>query len=238
MSIQAEDQKKAPFIVAVDGTAGSGKSSICSTACGRKSWAYINTGSLYRAVAYLVEQQHIDPHDESKLCDFMTKESIYLRWNFEKEAIFFREKNLKPYLYSEKIGQVASSIAKHPNLRKVLLPIQKELIKDCSSHVLIVEGRDIGSVVIPDAPLKIFMSASIEERAKRRLKQLEEEVSHENLPSINDLVEDIRKRDQQDSKRKTSPLIKSEDAVDFDTSDKNFEECVADLIILVEKNIK
>ena len=225
-------------VVAVDGTAGSGKSSICSTVCKKKKWVYLNTGSIYRAIAYLVLQHKMDPTDESKVCDLMTDLLPSLRWDYATETIFFGKKALTPYLYSEQVGQTASLIAKYPGFRQSLLPMQRQLINNCDASVVMVDGRDIASVVIPSAPIKIFMSASIKERAIRRQKQLKEKLAHETVPSIEALMEDIKKRDGQDSTRDAAPLMQSEEAILFDTSDKSFEDCVDDVISLIESYLR
>ena len=98
-------------VVAVDGTAGSGKSSICSTACKKKKWVYLNTGAIYRAIAYLVIQQEIDPQKESKVCAIIDEIVPFLHWDYASETIFFEKKALSPHLYSERVGQAASVIA-------------------------------------------------------------------------------------------------------------------------------
>lgn len=218
-------------VIAVDGTAGSGKSSICSAVCKKKSWIYINTGALYRAVAYLLtlnkNTEISNTEIEQAISDF---EKNYI-WDESTQYLFYKGQNITAHLNSQSVGNMASSIAKLPLVRKNLLPIQKNLIKKYKDKIVLVDGRDIATVIAPDAKVKIFMTASIKERAKRRLLQLGQKID------LNHLEQEIKDRDVQDSTRKIAPLTKVKEAIELDTGSMDFEDCVDTLIKIIEQNI-
>ena len=225
------------FIVAIDGHAGCGKSSICSQASLRMGWVYISTGALYRALGYLAKTKKINTEIENKLEELLENFCENTSWNEKSQSLFYKEINLAEHLVSEEIGARASSLAKVERVRERLLPLQRNLINSFSGRVVLVEGRDITSVVCPDAPLKIFMTATIEDRAVRRLKQLKE-ASPTSTKTLSELKDEIFERDKNDSTREIAPLLKTEDAIEFDTSGVDFETCVEKLSKLVSSSIK
>ncbi len=223
-------------IVAVDGPAGSGKSSVCSKACKRLGWTYVNTGFLYRAVAYICQQRGISLVDQSGLGAVIDDFTQSLNWDPETQAVWFEGKNISEYLYTDSAGAAASLIAKDMLVREKLLPLQRDLALR-SPVGAIVDGRDIGTVVFPDADLKIFLTASIEERAKRRMHQLKE-----GAPATQDELEvlkaSIAARDSQDAKRDVAPLIQAPDAILLDTSDLRMDLTIEKLVELIKaKNL-
>ena len=165
---------KNTFVVAIDGHAGCGKSSICSEASKNNNWVYISTGALYRALGYLSQKGKINTENdrdlEALLEDFYQNTS----WNEKSQSLSYKQKDFGSELFSEEIGALASALAKKDKVRAKLLPLQRNLINAFTGRTVLVEGRDITTVVCPEAPLKVFMTASIEERATRRLKQLKE----------------------------------------------------------------
>ncbi len=224
-----------PIIVAVDGTAGSGKSSICSRACDEKSWVYVNTGILYRAVAYLAGEKNISFTDETALLKVVEDFNIHFIWKHETRRLFYQGHDISSKLMSETTGQQASQLAKLKRVRQALLPIQRNLALSCKKKVVVMEGRDIGTVVFPKASVKVFMTASIENRAKRRLEQLKGEDSK--VVTLDQLIHQMKERDQEDTKRGVAPLVETEDSIKFDTSSKSQNDCVKDFIELVEKKL-
>lgn len=223
-------------IVAVDGPAGSGKSSVCSKACKRLGWTYVNTGFLYRAVAYICQQRGISLVDQSGLGAVIDDFTQSLNWDPETQAVWFEGKNISEYLYTDSAGAAASLIAKDMLVREKLLPLQRDLALR-SPVGAIVDGRDIGTVVFPDADLKIFLTASIEERAKRRMHQLKE-----GAPATQDELEvlkaSIAARDSQDAKRDVAPLIQAPDAILLDTSNLRMDMTIEKLVELIQaKNL-
>lgn len=220
-------------IVAVDGPAGSGKSTICRLASARLGWNYVSTGKLYRAIGVLASENNIGLDDDEKLSELANDFGDQFQWDPDKDLIFYRDRNLSDLLMSENAGVVASRIAKQPKFRQALLGVQRKLAR-FSKNGAILDGRDIGTVVFPDADCKVYMTASLEKRARRRLKQLEEKKAPL-YPSIEQLMADIEARDRQDSSRGVSPLLQADDAVFFDTSDLSLEESVDKIVDIIQK---
>jgi cytidylate kinase len=231
---------KRPIIIAVDGPAGSGKSTICSEVSRKIGWSYVNTGALYRGVGLLARDRGINLEDESAVGAMLGKLAGDIRWDYEKHQLFCGDENLTPRLGSAEAGNAASFIAKQQKVRQLLLPVQRNLALHAPKGAM-VDGRDIGTVVFPDADLKIFMTANLEERARRRLLQLENKsgaAPSTNSPSgnnhsLSEVMEDIARRDSQDSKRGEAPLKKADDAVEFDTSAWSQTEVVDALIKII-----
>ncbi|MBC7530598.1 MAG: (d)CMP kinase [Oligoflexus sp.] len=228
--------KQRCIIVAVDGPAGSGKSSVCSKACKRLGWTYVNTGFLYRAVAYICRQRQVALDDEQAIGTVIDEFTKSLVWDPETQAVWFQGENISGHLYTDLAGKDASLIAKNPLVRSKLLPLQRDLALR-SPVGAIVDGRDIGTVVFPDADLKVFLTASIDERARRRIHQLKdgEVASSEELETIK---ASILARDTQDAARGVAPLIQADDAILLDTSHLKIDSTIEKLIELIqEKNL-
>jgi CMP/dCMP kinase len=227
-------QKTQKIIVAMDGTAGSGKSSICKEAISRRPWSYLNTGILYRATAYLLQQNNIDPKNQTQLKNFAEKTLPKLSWNSKKGVLFYDNKNIMAELLQEQTGQLTSKISQLAEIRKLLLPLQRDLTLKQEERVILVDGRDISTVVFPDAPLKVFITSDPKIRAKRRLEQLNMKMSKE---SIVEMEKKILQRDKQDQKRENAPLLKHSQAFELDTSLQSLEESVGIFIGKVEETI-
>jgi cytidylate kinase len=219
------------YNIAIDGPAGAGKSTIAKKIAKRLSYIYIDTGSMYRAIAYYMLGQGIDTKDEEKVikaCDFINVTIEYM--NGEQQVILNGE-NVTDNLRKEEVGIMASIVAKYQTVRGKMVHLQRELAK--SSNV-IMDGRDIGTVVLPEADLKVFLTASSLVRAKRRFNELSEKGISCNLEEIE---QDIIDRDNQDMTRLISPLKQAEDAVLVDTSDMTIDEVVDTIINLFEDKI-
>jgi len=221
--------KSVPFIVAVDGPAGSGKSSICHKVAESIGWNYINTGALYRAVGLLAIRLNIDLENETRLADLVDEVAPYLCWNHKTKDLFYKDDNLTDFLLSEETGYAASKIARSAVIRERLLPVQRNMTLIAEKGAL-VDGRDIGTVVFPEADLKVFLTASLEERSRRRLSQL----GAKEGSNIEDIKEGISRRDQRDEDRDVAPLKQAPDAIVLDTSNINFDETVEALIDLIK----
>jgi cytidylate kinase len=220
--------RKRPIIVAVDGPAGSGKSTICSEVSARIGWSYVNTGALYRGVGLLARDRGIDLQDENAVGEMLESLAGAIRWDYERRMLFCGDENLTARLNSAEAGNAASFIAKQQKVRRLLLPVQRSLALDAPKGAM-VDGRDIGTVVFPDADLKVFMTANLEERARRRLKQIEGK-------SLDAVMADIASRDRQDSGRGEAPLRKADDAVEFDTSAYNQEQAIEALVGIIREH--
>lgn len=220
-----------PKIVAVDGPAGSGKSSICATVCQDLGWSYVNTGALYRAVGLLALDRGVSLIEGSDLKKLLAEFADIVRWEHESARLFVGIEDFTPRLNSVEAGNGASAVAKMPMVREALMPLQRKLSLSAPRGA-IVDGRDIGTVIFPDADIKIFMTASLEQRALRRLRQLEKSGASSDL-SHDDVMRAIASRDDQDSQRDSAPMRKADDAILFDTSDMDVEQAIASLKELI-----
>ena len=231
-------EENRPMIVAVDGPAGAGKSSICAQVCKNIGWTYINTGFLYRAIAYLKAARKLDAsYTQSDLESLVDDFSENYHWDPESLSLFYRGENITPHLGTAQMGADASQIGSEPIVREKLLPIQRELSLK-SPRGAMVDGRDIGTVVFPDADMKIFMRASLDERAKRRFSQLSESKPSNDVPTIHSYEEirrEIELRDQQDRGRGNAPLKEADDAFIFDTSDLDVPSSVEKLTSILKE---
>lgn len=216
-----------PKIVAVDGPAGSGKSSICATVCKDLGWSYVNTGALYRAVGLLCLDRGVQLIEGQEIRKILDEFAESVRWEHETARLFVGVDDVTSRLNSVDAGNGASAVAKMPMVREALMPIQRKLSLSAPKGA-IVDGRDIGTVIFPDADLKIFMTASLEQRAARRLKQLEKSGAMLDL-SHADVMRAIALRDDQDSQRDSAPMKRADDAILFDTSDLDVAQAIASL---------
>lgn len=220
-----------PKIVAVDGPAGSGKSSICHKVAERVGWSYVNTGALYRAVGLLAARRRLDLTDEQAVGELVDDLAPHLSWRADRRELWLDGEDLTPQLLSEAAGAAASVVAKQGLMRERLLPVQRQLTLSAPVGAL-VDGRDIGTVVFPEADLKIFLTASLEERSRRRLQQLGGDASKELLDSIK---AGIAARDEQDGARGVAPMKQAADAVVVDTSLMGVEETVDTIVRLLRQ---
>jgi len=234
MDLIANFKKGDHVVVAVDGPAGSGKSTVCAMVSQRLGWTYVNTGFLYRAVGLISHRRGLNLDQDTDLLKVVHDVSEQLQWNPESQEVWFEGEDLAPYLYDDEIGQIASAIAKNARLREALLPLQRRLALNASKPA-IIDGRDIGTVVFPDADLKIFLTASIEERANRRLAQIGSDFRpEEKQAAFERLKASLTQRDRQDEDRGTAPLRQADDAVRLDTSDMNMDEVIERVIALIQ----
>ena len=231
MSRSTDLKVEHPKIVAVDGPAGSGKSSICHQVAERIGWSYINTGALYRAIGLVAHRRGVILTDERAVARLVDEIAPQLSWHANTRELWLGIENLSPLLLSEEAGAAASIVAKQSLMRARLLQVQRQLTISAPKGAL-VDGRDIGTVVFPDADLKIFLTASLDERSRRRLQQLGGNVSREVLESIK---AGIAARDEQDGARGVAPLKQAPDAVVVDTSQMNVEETIHVIIELLQQ---
>lgn len=231
---EAEQQRIEPYglcVVAVDGPAGSGKSSICKNVSEKLGWPYVSTGKLYRSIGLLAKERGVSSEDTQSLLELTKEFCEVFVWDPSEDRFFIGERDLTPDLYSEEVGALASKIAKVAEFRTQLLDVQRKLIHFAKGGIL-VDGRDVGSVVFPDAQVKIFLTASLRKRAERRAKQLVDTDSG-NVKSIEQLMEDIEARDRQDQGRSAAPLVRVVDAELVDTTSLNMEEAVSTVMSII-----
>jgi cytidylate kinase len=212
------------FKLAIDGPAGSGKSTISSLIAQKLGWTHIDTGAMYRAVTLLALELDIDMNDES---NYQFLEKVYI--HYDQNKIFINDRDVTEGIRGSSVTKNVSLVSSFPYVRKKLVEIQKEAAKKGN---IIMDGRDIGTVVLPNANLKIFLTANVEERAKRRHKELLKKGKDVTLSYV---IEEIINRDKKDSTRKESPLIIADDAVLLDTTQLTIEEVVDKIIELTVK---
>ena len=204
-----------PLIIAIDGPAASGKGTVAKRLARHLGLAYLDTGSIYRAIGYNILQAGGDPND--------------------KETAIKAAKDLAPgdlrteHLYDEGVGSAASIISAIPRVRELLLQFQRDFSKRPEGAVL--DGRDIGTVICPDADYKFYITANIDARAQRRFKQLQ---SKGNPVIYDDVLQDLQKRDERDSMRKIAPLKAAIDAIFIDTTMMNEDEVFAKVLMFIE----
>lgn len=218
------------LVIAIDGPAASGKSTTSKLVAKRLGYLYIDTGAMYRAVTLKVLRAGIDIYDEDKIIFLAKKTTILLEQKHDQVHVFLDDEDVTKAIRSQAVTKAVSAVSAIPKLREVLVRKQRLLGKQGG---VVLEGRDIGTVVFPNADLKIFMSADINERARRRQKDL---ACDGIQVSIDELVKQIGERDLKDSKRNTSPLRKADDALILDTSDLTMKE-QADFIVKRAKEI-
>ena len=217
-----------PLNIAIDGPAGAGKSTIAKLIAKKKNLIYVDTGAMYRAVALFILRNGIDPADTALVAEKCKEASITIGYEDGVQIVYLNGENVNAFLRTEEVGLVASKTSANPAVREHLLNLQKALAAD---NDCIMDGRDIGTVVLPNADPKVYLTASSEVRAKRRYDEL---VAKGETPDFDKIKADIEQRDYQDMHRDISPLKKADDATEVDSSYMTIEE-VADAIIALCK---
>lgn len=209
------------YNIAVDGPAGAGKSTIARAVAKRMNLIYVDTGAMYRALALYVIRCGVDPADTKKVIETCGGADITIRYEGGEQVVVLNGENVNGFLRTEEVGGMASSISPIPQVRAKLVELQRRLAagSDC-----IMDGRDIGTCVLPDAQLKIYLTASSQVRARRRYDELS---AKGESCDLNKIKADIEDRDYRDMHREESPLRQADDAVVVDTSDKTVEEVIA-----------
>ena len=215
--------------IAIDGPAGAGKSSIAKLVAKKLSFVYVDTGAMFRTVAYYFLSQGKDPSDTEMVTEECEKISISIEYKDGAQHIFLDGTDVSTEIRQEEVGKNASVVPKNQAVRNRLLALQRQMAE---KQDVIMDGRDIGTVVLPDAQVKIYLTASASVRAERRYKELVEKGETCNLKKIE---EDIIARDEQDMNREIAPLKQAEDAVLVDSSYMTIEEVVDKIIEIVEK---
>ena len=223
--IQGDNMKMS---IAIDGPAGAGKSTIAKMIGDKYELMYINTGSMYRAVTLFAMRNNINEDDIDRLCALI--ETLDMR--FEKDNLIVNGEDITEEIRSLEVTNNVSKYASVAEVRKKLVDMQRKI---ADNYNVIMDGRDIGTVVLKDATIKVFLTARAEERAKRRYKELMDknvETKYE------DILSDIERRDYIDSNREVDPLKKADDAIEIDSSLMNIEEVVNEISKLVESTMK
>ena len=217
------------FNVAIDGPAGAGKSTIAKAVAAKKGYVYVDTGAMYRAMALYFLRSNISKDDEAKISASVDEIKVSIKYEDGAQHVILNDEDVTGLIRTEEVGNMASSTSVYSAVRTKLVALQQELAKTTD---VIMDGRDIGTVVLPNADVKIFLTASVECRAKRRFDELK--AKGEN-PDFDQIAKDIEERDYRDSHREISPLKQAEDATLVDSSDMTIDEVVAAIINLCDK---
>ncbi|PIC81245.1 cytidylate kinase [Sporosarcina sp. P18a] len=217
--------------IAIDGPAAAGKSTIAKLVAKKLGYTYIDTGAMYRAITYKVLQNNIDPHNEEDISKLIAQTEIELQPDEHVQKVLLDGIEVTDAIRSHEVTTNVSAIAALTTVRELLVAKQQSLAAESS---VVMDGRDIGTAVLPEAELKIFMTASVEERAQRRLL---EEQKRGMKSDYETLKKEISERDQADSEREISPLKKAEDAITIDTTGKTIEEVTNSIVEYAEKRL-
>lgn len=214
------------YQIAIDGPAGAGKSTIAKKVAKTKGFIYVDTGAMYRAMAYFLLTQKVNPEDEKEVGEKCQGADITIQYVDGEQVVLLNGENVNGVLRTEEVGNMASTTSKNPKVRERLTQLQKELAE---KNNVVMDGRDIGTCVLPNADVKIYLTASSAVRAKRRFDELTAKGEHCDIKKIE---EDIIKRDEQDMNRAIAPLKQAEDAVLVDSSYMTIEEVVQTILNL------
>ena len=216
--------------IAIDGPGGAGKSTISKAVAAKLGIVYVDTGALYRTVGYYVRKKELDPHDRDAVGAILPEISIEVAYVDGAQHVFLNGEDLGDKIRTPEMSMYASAVSAIPSVRAFLLETQKEIARKNS---VIMDGRDIGTVILPNADVKIYLTASAECRAKRRYDEL---VAKGQDVRFEDVLREMNERDTQDSTREIAPAQAAEDAILVDNTGLNLEESVDAIIALVREN--
>ncbi len=215
------------FNVAIDGPAGAGKSTIAKSVAAELNFIYVDTGAMYRAIALYLIRNGIKADENAKISEKCKEAQVSIQYVDGKQVVLLNGEDVNPYIRTEEVGNMASASSTNPDVRAQLLDLQREL---AAKNDVIMDGRDIGTNILPDAQVKIYLTASIEVRAKRRYNEL---IAKGLECDLKEIEKDIAERDERDMNREIAPLKQAEDAVFLDTSDMGIEEVKNAIIELI-----
>lgn len=218
--------------IAIDGPAGAGKSSTAKLVAKKLGYIYVDTGALYRTVGLYSIRKGIDTKDAEKVIATLPDIKVELKFVDGAQHVFLNGEDVSEDIRTPEASMGASNVSAIPKVREFLFDLQRKIAaeNDC-----IMDGRDIGTVVLPNADVKIFLTTSVEERANRRYKEMIEKGEE---ADYNDILEDIKKRDYQDSHREIAPLKQADDAIYVDNGGYNLEDGAEDLLRIIKEHLK
>lgn len=215
------------FNIAIDGPAGAGKSTIAKLVAKELSYIYVDTGAMYRAMALYFLRAGIAAGDEEKITAACEKITVALSNEGGEQQVFLNGENVNGFIRTEEVGKMTSAVSIYAPVREKLTQLQREMARTTD---LIMDGRDIGTCVLPQAQVKIYLTASVETRGRRRFLELQEKGTD---CSFEEICEDIKKRDYRDMTREISPLKQAKDAILVDSSEMSIDEVVAKILEIV-----
>lgn len=216
--------------IAIDGPSGAGKSTLARSIAARLGYLYVDTGAIYRTIGYYALENGVDPKDEAAVSAALPALQVELAYGEDGlQHMRLNGRDVTKEIRLPEVSMYASAVSAHPSVRAFLLGMQRELAR---TNSVIMDGRDIGTVVLPDADVKVFLTASPEARAQRRMLELEQRGTPQPLEKI---LRDIEERDWNDSHRAAAPLRQAEDAVLLDTTELDFQESEAALLEIIRE---
>ena len=219
--------------VAIDGPSGAGKSTLARAAAGRLGYVYVDTGAIYRTIGYHILKAGIDPKNGAAVAAELPKLRVEMRYGADGlQRMYLNGEDVTDAIRLPEVSRYASDVSAHPAVRDYLLEMQRQLARE---HSVIMDGRDIGTVVLPEAAVKVFLTASAEARAQRRVRELEQRGTPQPYAQV---LEEIRRRDYNDTHRAAAPLRQAEDAVVLDTTELNFQESEEALLCIIRKKLE
>ncbi|HQA08103.1 MAG TPA: (d)CMP kinase [Syntrophomonadaceae bacterium] len=214
--------------IAIDGPAGAGKSTIARTLAARLAFLYIDTGAMYRALALKAVQAALNPNDQQQLLDLALDTHIYFQPDSQQQKVICDGVDVTEAIRSPQVSSVVAQVAAHPAVREQMVRMQRDMAR---SNSVVMDGRDIGECVLPDADFKFYVTASLEERTRRRIKELQDKGYQVNEE---DIKKDIENRDYQDSHREVGALKILPDSIVIDTTDLTVEEAVNRIMSIIQ----
>ena len=211
------------YNVAIDGPAGAGKSTIAKLVAKKKGYIYVDTGAMYRGLAIHFLKKKADPEDRQAVAEACRDAEVPIGYEDGVQQIYLNGENVTGMLRTEEVGNMASKTSAIPEVREKLLELQRSLAREKD---VIMDGRDIGTNILPNADVKIYLTASVETRARRRYDELKEKGTD---CSLDEIARDIRERDERDMTREIAPLKKAEDAILVDSSDMTIQQVVDEI---------
>lgn len=218
--------------IALDGPAGAGKSTLARAVAKELSFIYVDTGALYRAVGLKFSRLGYDTELNCEIAPILENTKVDIRFIGDEQHVFLDGEDVNSLIRTPEISMMASAVSAKPDVRAFLLELQRKLARE---HNVIMDGRDIGTVVLPDATLKVFVTATAETRANRRYKELADKGM---TVSYDDILSDIIKRDYNDTHREVAPLKVADGGIVFDTDNLNFEEALKALLDIIHKGVE
>lgn len=219
------------YAIAIDGPAGAGKSTVARMAAGKLGFLYVDTGAMYRTIALYMLRNHVDVEDGRALDAALSHVEVGMKYADGKQRMLLNGEDVEDEIRTPEVSAQASVTAAKPAVRAKLLNLQRDLAK---KENVLMDGRDIGTQILPDAQLKIYLTASVRERARRRYAELTEKGQE---CSLQEIEKEIADRDDRDMHRKTAPLRQAQDAVYLDSSDMTVDEVVSRIVSLAEQRM-
>ncbi len=224
--------KKNGLVIAVDGPSGAGKSTTARLLADRLGYIYIDTGAMYRAMGWKAKREGIEPTDEEKLADLCRRTEVTISQDKNNSSFYVDGRDVTGEIRTPEMGMMASAVSKSPAVRTRLLTLQRELGKKGG---VVMDGRDIGTVVFPDADVKFYLDASAEERGRRRYRELKDKGMDVDLMRI---TQETRDRDKQDSSRLLAPLRRAENAILIDSTVLSIDAVLEQMLSEITKKVK